>query len=175
MRFAAALVCVMAFGQTPALPRFDWGECPGEYCRYGAWTVQQPVTLFNTYKAGRHPVGRLAAGEKVTGMTGVVITYEPGVIRMDRDLPDAGLRRGETFLTYGYPTEGFSAVLVHGKYLPWFDISFAKWPDFSGCGNEHCAATVVDLGRKAWWAQVKLASGRTGWVEMKDAQIAVYP
>jgi hypothetical protein len=105
-------------------------------------------------------------GEKVTGVTGVVITFQPGTIRMDRDLPDEGLKRGDTVLTYTYLGEGFSKAWFKGRFYSEFDISFAKWPDGTGCGNEHCAATYTDLGKKSWWAQVKLPSGRMGWVAM---------
>jgi hypothetical protein len=163
---------MICFGQTklPALPFYDWGACPYERCGYGEggkWTVHRPVTVYDTYKEGRRAVGHLAVGDKVIGITGVVITFKPGVVRMDRDLPDQDLRRGDDILTYAFRGEGFSAVWFKGKYHSEFDISFAKWPDGSGCGNEHCAATYVDLGKKSWWAQVKLASGVTGWVDME--------
>src|SRR5580658_4963819 len=82
-------------------------------------------------------------------------------------------RRGDTIFTYAYRGEGFSAVWFKGKYHPLFDISFAKWPDGTGCGGAHCAGTYVDLGRKSWWAEIKLTSGRTGWVEMNLAQMPI--
>ena len=159
----------------PSLPFYDWGACPGEYCGYSEWTVDQPVTVYDTYKEGRKAVARLAKGDKVTGVTGVVITFQPGVIRMDRDLPEQELGRGDTILTYAYRGEGFSAVSFKGKYRSDFDISFTKWPDGSGCGNGHCAATYLDLGKKSWWAEVKFASGRTGWVDMSLGRIQVSP
>jgi len=109
----------------------------------------------------------------VTGVRGVVITFKPGLIRMDRDLLDQDLGQGDTILTYGYSSEGYSAVWFKGRYHGNFDISFTKWPDGSGCGNGHCAATCVDLGKKSWWAEVKLASGRNGWVEMDFEKIQV--
>jgi hypothetical protein len=72
-------------------------------------------------------------------------------------------------LTYAYRGEGFSAVWFKGLYYSDFDISFARWPDGSGCGGAHCAATYVDMGEKVWWAEVKLKSGRSGWVNMDTA------
>jgi hypothetical protein len=170
MRIAMLIgCCAVCFGQSaPELPYYDWGACPGEFVCYGnALTVHRPVTVYDTYKVGRRAVGQLAEGDKATAVRGVVITFKPGTIRMDRDLLDQDLRRGDTLLTYADRGEGFSAVWFKGKYRAEFDISFAKLPDGSGCGNEHCAATYVDLGKKAWWAEVKLASGRTGWVDME--------
>ena len=64
---------------------FDWNACPREYCAYRQWTALQPVTLYDTWAAKRRPVGNLAVGEKVLAVTGVVITFKPGIIRLDRD------------------------------------------------------------------------------------------
>jgi len=69
-------------------------------------------------------------------------------------------------LTYNYRSEGYSAVWFKGRYYSEFDISFTKWPDGQGCGGAHCAATYVNLGKKVWWANVKLKSGRMAWVSM---------
>ncbi len=191
MRIVVLAICagmlVPAFGQNgllpgskakampsaPALPLYDWGACPYEYCAYGPWTVHQPVTVYDTWKQARQAIAQLAVGEKVTGITGVVVTYKPGLIRMDRDLPEVDLRRGDTVLTYLCCSEGFSAVWYKGKYYSSFDISFAKWPDGTGCGGAHCAATYLDLGKKSWWTRVKLSSGRLGWVEMDLNRIPI--
>jgi hypothetical protein len=129
--------------------------------------------VYDTWKSPRRPIAQLAAGDRVTGIQGAVVTVKPGLIRMDRDLPEQGLQRGDTVLTYAYRGEGFSAVWFKGKYHSEFDISFAKRPDGTGCGGEHCAATYVDLGQKTWWAEVKLSSGVTGWVEMDLSQMPV--
>src|SRR2546421_93584 len=58
--------------------------------------------------------------------------------------------------------EGNSAVWVNGKYESSFDISLTKWPDGNGCGGDHCAATYIDMGKKEWWAKIRLKSGQTG-------------
>ena len=156
-----------------ALPFYDWGACPYEGCAYRQWTARRAVTVYDTWKPDRQPIAQLAEGDEVTGITGMVVTSMPGLIRMDRDLPDRDLRRGDTVLTYAYRGEGFSAVWFKGTYHTGFDISFAKWPDGTGCGGAHCAATYTDPGRKLWWAEVKIESGRTGWVEMDLAQMPV--
>jgi hypothetical protein len=157
----------------PALPFYDWGACPYETCAYRQWAAHRSVTVYDTWKQDRRPIAQLAVGDQVTGIAGAVVTFKAGLIRMDRDLPDLDLRRGDTVLTYAYRGEGFSAVWFKGKYRPLFDISFAKWPDGTGCGGAHCAATYMDLGEKSWWAEVKLNSGRTGWVEMNLAQMPI--
>jgi uncharacterized damage-inducible protein DinB len=157
-------------GLPPVLPFYDWGACPYETCAYSEWTAHGSVTVYDTWKQERRPIAQLAKGDKATGTTGVVITFHPGLIRMDRDYPEQNLRRGDTLLTYAYRGEGFSAAWFKGKYYSDLDISFTKWPDGTGCGGEHCAATYMDLGTKSWWAEVKLSSGTMGWVEMETAQ-----
>jgi hypothetical protein len=106
----------------------------------------------------------------VTGVSGVVITYKPGVIRLTEDLPEDDLRRGDTILTYTYRGEGFSAAWFKGRFYREYDITFAKWPDGSGCLGKDCAANYVDLGEIVWWAKVKMSSGVVGWVNMNDAK-----
>jgi hypothetical protein len=94
------------------------------------------------------------------------------MIRLDRDLPGDSLKQGDLISTYAFRGEGFSAVWFHGRYYPEFDISFTKWPDGTGCGGAHCAATYVDLGKKEWWVEVKLASGISGWVDMEQTRVS---
>ena len=153
-----------------ALPVFDWNACPFEGCAYRRWTARMPVAVYDTWKNSRKMIAELSPGDRVVGITGVVITYKPGRIRMDRDLPQSGLKRGDTVLTYAYRGEGFAAAWYNGTYDSEFDISFAKWPDGSGCGGDHCAATYVDLGKTVWWAKVQLPSGRLGWVDMNASE-----
>jgi hypothetical protein len=106
----------------------------------------------------------------VTGISGVVITYKPGVIRLNDDLPQDHLRRGDMILTYTYRGEGFSAAWFKGRFYREFDITFAKWPDRGGCLGNDCAGNYLDLGEKVWWSKVKLESGVVGWVNMNEAQ-----
>ncbi|MFL6354617.1 MAG: hypothetical protein ACJ74Z_22580 [Bryobacteraceae bacterium] len=156
-------------GNTPALPFYDWKACPFEGCSCRRWIAQKEIVVYDTWKQNRQPIAQLSKGDSVIGVTGVVITFRPGVIRLDRDLPEQKLKRGETILTYTYRGEGFSAVWLKGLYYSEFDISFAQWPDGSGCGGAHCAGTYVDLGEKVWWVEVKLKSGRNAWVNMNTA------
>jgi hypothetical protein len=163
---ALAALCMAQNMPEPALPYVDTKACPFEGCVYREWTAQAPADIYDTWRTPRNKVAAIGKGEKVTGLNGVVVTFKPGVIRLDRDFPEQRLSRGDIVLTYTNQGEGFSSVWFQGRFDPSFDISFAKWPDGSGCGGAHCAATYVDLGQKEWWAQVRLPSGKTGWVDM---------
>ena len=153
----------------PRVPFYDWRACPFEGCSYREWTANKPVDVYDTLDENRRVVARLSRGQKVQALTGVVITFKPGVIRIDRALPERKLKRGDTIFTYAYRGEGFSAVWFNDTYYASYDISFTRWPDGMGCGGDHCAATYIDLGEKVWWAKVKLKSGKTGWVNMNNA------
>jgi hypothetical protein len=155
----------------PQLPFYDWKACPFEYCRYDRWTAQIPVTVYDTWQENRRQVAQIGKGEAVLALTGGVETIRPGVVRMDRDLEGSNLKRGDLILTYADRGEGFSAVWFKGRYYSDFDISFTRWPDGTGCGSAHCAATYVDPGNKVWWAKVELRSGVTGWVNMEETRV----
>lgn len=154
----------------PKLPFEDWKACPFETCGYREWTAREPAVVYDTWKQNRRAIARIAPGETVRGITGVVITYRPGVVRMDRDLPALALKRGDLILTYAYRGEGYWAAWWGGKYYPEFDLTFAKLPDGTGCGGDHCAATFQDRGRTVWWAEVKLRSGKTGWLDLRGPE-----
>lgn len=154
----------------PTLPFFDWNACPFEGCTYGEWTAAAAVEVFDTWKPNRERIATLPTGAVVKGVSGVVITYKPGVIRMNADLPEDDLHRADTILTYTYRGEGFSAAWFKGRFYRDYDITFAKWPDGSGCLGIDCAGTYVELGEKVWWAKVKMSSGVVGWVNMNESK-----
>jgi hypothetical protein len=159
-----------ALQPAPRLPFLDWNACPFEGCTYGEWTAAASVEVFDTWKPSRRRIATIPTDAVVTGVSGVVITSKPGVIRLNEDLPQDDLRRGDTILTYTYRGEGFSAVWFKGRFYRGYDITFAKWPDGSGCLGNDCAGKYVDLGEKVWWAKVKMKSGVIGWVNMNKAK-----
>lgn len=168
LALAAAMLAQQPSGkqmEAPALPYITKNVCPFEHCVYREWTALKDMPMYDTWQGTRRQIGILRKGEAAKALGGIVITDRPGVIHVDRDIPEAKLKRGDTLLTYGYTSEGFSRVWINGRYYGAFDISFTKWPDGTGCGGAHCAATFVDLGKKAWWVELKLNSGATVWVD----------
>jgi hypothetical protein len=151
----------------PTLPYIAKNKCPFEACVYREWKAQKDMPVYDTWRDGARRSGSIRKGERVTGLGGVVVTYRPGTIHVDRDIPEAGLKAGDSILTYTFLGEGFSQVWINGRFYEEFDITFTKWPDGTGCGGAHCAATYVDLGKKTWWAELKLKSGATVWVDME--------
>jgi hypothetical protein len=159
-------VAHIAQSKRPELPFFDWNACPFEGCQYGQWTVLRPVVVYDTWKHTRRATTRLAEGDKVVAVTGVVITYKPGIIRANVDLPYyCDLKRGDIVYTYSYRGEGAWAVWLNGTYHDVYCVPPAPSPNESAC-REDCAGTVLQAGEKEWWAKIRLKSGKTAWVNM---------
>src|SRR5262245_51512775 len=172
MRMGLAIVCLCllcgtAAGQTQppraeqqampphALPYMDSHACPFEGCAYRAWTARKTLAVYDTWKETRRSIAKLSAGQTVEAVDGVVITHRPGVIRIQRDLPEQGLKRGDTILVYTYQGEGASAVWVKGKFYDGMDLTFAAGPRDTGCSGAHCAGTYTDAGKHVWWARIR--------------------
>src|SRR5229473_2559197 len=66
----------------PPMPYLDWGACPFECCTYRTWSVLRRTSVLSSRKAGAPVAFHLNAGEKVEGITGVVITTRPGRIKV---------------------------------------------------------------------------------------------
>src|SRR5690348_16226743 len=78
------LFCLSASSQQAAqhpMPFYDWGACPFEGCVYRNWKATRRVTVW-TNRHRRHVAFTIEPGEWVRGLTGVVITTQPGVSKV---------------------------------------------------------------------------------------------
>jgi hypothetical protein len=148
----------------PALPLIDYGACPFEGCTFGKWTVTKSSTLYDSWKPGRKPIGRLTKGEKVMGLTGVDITNKPDHIRVFQAIPELGLKPGDTVLRYMYLGEGYANIWANGKYMKETDCTFVTEKSGGGCLRD-CPAVVPIEGDKEWWVKVRQSNGRVGWAK----------
>lgn len=133
------------------------------------WTAQASVAVYDSWDSGQQ-VAKLTKGDQVTGMTGGIVTYEPGIILINRDFPDGSLKRGDHVLTYAYYGEGVADAWYQGRFHPKDDLSFASWQDGTGCRGD-CFGTYISRGKNARWAQVRLTSGTKGWVDLETAKL----
>jgi hypothetical protein len=106
----------------PPLPYVDPGASPGEHRGYGEWTALKSTSVYDTWQAPRRTIGQVSKGGKVVARTGLVITLRPGRIRIDRDLPEYGLKRGDIILTY---TSSVRDILQSGSMAPTIRISIS--------------------------------------------------
>jgi hypothetical protein len=65
----------------PPMPFYDWGACPFEGCTYRKWKATAPVVVW-TSRDHRQVAFTIKSDEWVQGLTGVVVTTKPGMIKV---------------------------------------------------------------------------------------------
>lgn len=141
------------FAQTLKLPYKDVGACPFECCTYRDWFAGKSITVFKTMNTGSPIAFKLKKGEKVKGVTGVVITSVAGKARVlkSRKLDDSSVRvtKGDTLLILTYQGEGFYRFWYKGKF-------FSENADVDGI-------KVISQPKSVWWVKIKNRKGQIGW------------
>ena len=155
--FICCVFCITSFAQTksgPPVPYVDKGACPFECCTYREWNVEKPTSV-RASMSDTAPVSfRLKAGEKVFGMTGVVITTQPGIVRAlkaavigENGVP---IKKGEQFYVLTNLGEGFTKIWFKGRIYqgePYDDATFK----------------FIRETKSIWWVKIKNRAGRIGW------------
>lgn len=76
------------FFMQPSNGRNSFHRTSFEGCAYRQWKATKPTLMYDTWRQNRRRIGKISVGDSVQGSTGVVITFRPGIIRRDRDLPE---------------------------------------------------------------------------------------
>ncbi|HUR98486.1 MAG TPA: hypothetical protein VMZ26_10515 [Pyrinomonadaceae bacterium] len=150
-----SLFCAAALAQTksgPPVPYIDKGACPFECCTYRQWSVEKPTAIRSAMKDSAPVSFRLKAGEKVQGMTGVVITTQPGIARALKNakLGEMRIKKGEQFYVLTNLGEGFTKVWFKGRIFqgePYDDSNFK----------------FIREPKSIWWVKIKNRKGQIGW------------
>lgn len=157
------ILCSIAgavFGQNksgPPVPYIDKGACPFECCTYRQWNVVKPTAIRAAMRENAPVSFRLRAGEKVRGMTGVVITTQPGIVRVLKNtkLQNTSLNRGDELLLLTNLGEGFSKVWYKGRI-------------FEGDPYDDTVYKTIRERISIWWVKVKNRRGQIGWSREPD-------
>ncbi|MBI1358438.1 MAG: hypothetical protein GC160_29225 [Acidobacteria bacterium] len=152
-------------------PYIAVGACPGECCRYGSWSVQQDVVLYDSTRMAR-TVGEAKQGSRVEALTGVV-RLRPIPVLVRAPPPDhPEVAEGELAYLLDYLGEGYGRIYVgEGRIVDGPILSVHEHCPFPG---PDCWGEVVDpkdAGRQrdgVWWVKVKTADGVTGWTQEVD-------
>ncbi|MEP7214597.1 MAG: hypothetical protein ABI791_16090 [Acidobacteriota bacterium] len=136
----------------PPLPFIDKGACPFECCTYRQWSVDKPTAVRSVMKDGAPTSFRLKRGEKVLGMTGVVITTQPGIVRVLKNtkLQNTSLKRGDELFLLTNLGEGFSKIWYKGRI-------------FEGDPYDEAIYKTIRERSSIWWVKVKNRKGQIGW------------
>ena len=152
----------------PPIPYEDIGACPFEGCVYREWVANAPVEI-RADRSLTSPVAfAVASGEKVTAVTGVVITTRAG--RVEFDMPqEIEATGGRIHIEPGQPLylltaqgEGFMKAWFNGRFYEDVDATLFS-NGACGAGARPCAGRMVDSWQSEWWSQIRNAAGRVGW------------
>lgn len=137
----------------------DDGACPYEGCQYGVKMVAlKSVTIRSERDDSASILYSVTEGEIITVVTGVVTTYRPGRIRINKaptvTYSDIRLKPGDIIYTYTYLGEGLQKVWYRGKMY----VEYTVWE----------GAQELAKAQSAWWIKVRNSSGQEGWVEKSD-------
>jgi len=157
----------------------DVGACPGEGCRYGdIWTMAASVPVHTTRGATTTSFV-LTKGQKVTTLTGVVIT-KPGRIRIIHPIriSGQGLVASGYLYILTYRGEGLWKVWLNGELIDSVAIQNIVSPMICKPSEILCKqkaearwirgpiwGVMEELPQPDWWVQVKDTAGRIGWIE----------
>jgi len=142
----------------PPLPYESKGLCPFECCTYSKnWVVEKTIQVLTDRKLGSPVAFTLQKGEKVEGVTGVVVTTA------------MGLAKGIPF-NPKYP----------GKFKPGAEVPLLA-PLGEGCykawvrgkGVDACSDDIAEplrAPKTEWWVQLKTSKGQVGWVRWPDGE-----
>jgi hypothetical protein len=152
----------------PPVPFEDVGACPFEGCTYREWTAKESVAIRTARRINAPVAFRLRPGERVTAVTGVVITVKAGRVqfREPKNLNSANgsicIVPGQTLYLLTYQGEGFTKAWFNGRVYT--DVDTVDF--FNGvCETEpsRCTGRIIEKSKTEWWVQIRNRSGAVGW------------
>lgn len=153
LSFVVCFLATVAAAQSPPpAPYSDRGACPFECCTYRRWTVDK-ATAVRSAMNDRSPVAfRLRAGERVRGITGLVITSQPGIADALKNTVQDGVRiaRGGRIYLYTNLGEGFMKGWFKGRF---FQAEVLDSELFK----------IVRQPKSVWWVKIRNREGKIGW------------
>lgn len=168
----AILIPLTSSAQTrPPLPYEDAGACPFECCTYGEWVVNKRTAIHRSRNNNSPVVFTVAPGDRVRGVTGVVITTKAGEIKITRAITiQAYSDRGTTARTIQARPGDIIYLLTsegEGSYKAWYkgqlitinaiDVMEQNQRGSAGYGSRIPPTTST------WWMQIRNRQGQTGW------------
>jgi|CXWL01.1.fsa_nt_gi hypothetical protein len=167
MRLKIILVISLLFGtlasiangqnSRPPIPFVDKGACPFECCTYRDWTVDKATTIRSAMRDSSPVAFRLRKGERMKGLTGVVITSQPGEVRVLKQtkIGRYTAKPGDTLYLLTYQGEGFHKVWFKGR------ISSEETYDTA-------LFRQISEPKAVWWVKVRNSRGQIGWSREPD-------
>ncbi len=153
----------------PPMPYEDPGACPIEGCAYREWTANAAVRVLGERRDRAPAAFTLRRGERVTALTGIVVTKVPGRVEFRKavDLPASSgtlhVERGQSLYLLTYRGEGFTKAWFKGRIHDEVDGRAAFFGDRCEREPGACDGTIVHRPVVEWWVQIRNSAGQTGW------------
>ncbi|HET9177861.1 MAG TPA: hypothetical protein VFQ24_05825 [Terriglobia bacterium] len=161
-----SLLVALAFGQAhnagaPTLPFTDPGACPFECCQYGEWTATSSQRAYKSTNRESGLAFTVRPGEKITALTGVVITRKAGlvIIRKQTSFEDITVPAGAKLFLLHRVGEGVDLFWYKGA-----THSAELYVDQVRKANAQYPWDVISLPQTEWWVKVKNSRGASGWL-----------
>lgn len=140
------------------LPYLDRGACPFECCIYRTWTAGKDISLRKEMRAASPIVFRIKRGERVQGLTGVVVTNKAGIVEAVRDTKFDGqnIKNGSRLQILTYGGEGFYKAWYRGKV-------------YEDAVEANTDLKIISQPDSVWWVKIKNRKGQTGWTNLSDS------
>jgi hypothetical protein len=142
-------------------------ECPTESCVLGRWLACADTTVRERPGSSQWAIGQIPRGARFPVVGAELLTLEPGVVRVTRDVEQGGraFKAGETLLLLGHVGEGFFAVSYQGRS----GTVEIFWPWKRAGGFSVAGELVRDAVTERWMQTV--VAGQPGWVQDDAASI----
>ena len=177
IQIAIVVALLFSFGQAraqekPPLPFTDTGSCPFECCTYGDWHATKPVDVHRSASIDSPIAFRIAQGQLIHAVTGVVITTQYGITKILKPLrigyardgksPELSLEAGDVVYTLHYSGEASDLFWYQGKtYTDQIDVP----EDAFGSPPNASAVQVVSRPKYEWWVKIRDAKNGIGWTK----------
>lgn len=152
----------------PPMPFEDAGACPFEGCVYREWIAKETIGVKTDRRDSSSVAFRVQPKERVTAVTGIVVTIKPGRVQFREPtmLATSGgnidVMPSQTLYLLTYQGEGFTKVWFQGKVYT--DVDTTAFMD-SRCENDpsRCTGKVIEQSVTHWWVQIRNRRGQVGW------------
>ncbi len=163
-----------AQGRKPSPPGHyeDFGACPFECCVYRRWTVKADTIFYKDRSTNSAVVFRAKKGEHVTGMTGVVITLQPGkalvkkATTLDTGKRQVQVKPGDVLYVLHYLGESHYKFWFNGRIYE--DEIPSIHDQMSPEEKARQAIQPLSEPQTVWWVKVRNKRGQIGWSRQDD-------
>ena len=128
---------------------------------YREWSVNVETPILKERRDGAPVAFKVRIGENVRGVTGVVVTNKPGVMKVLKainlgDKPSVSLQPGDLIYTLHYQGEGYDLFWFKGR--TYSDQIDAREVDPDPPPSD-ISLQALDLPDATWWVKVRNRKG----------------